>query len=159
MATAGIVAGSIVLSLTTSSIQHVRLSIEKNYAELNGKLALDGGYLEHTGHVPIALKVGNSTTDSTLPDLSLFTDLGRISFSGSQVTRATLNSIAELHALHDIDLSYTAIDDTALECLDRADYRTWLSLAGTRVTIEGINRVIRTLSVRSVGCGKFEYHR
>ncbi|MDX1925967.1 MAG: hypothetical protein SFV81_05590 [Pirellulaceae bacterium] len=141
MATLGIVAGSILLSLSISAIQQVRSSIARTYAELNGKLVKDGGYLEHVEHIPIALKVGNSTTDSTLPELSQFADLGRISLAGSPVTETTLKSITKLRSLHDIDLSYTGIDDSALDRLDGKSFLSRLALAGTRVTIEGINRV------------------
>ena len=153
VATLGIVAGSILLSLSISAIQQIRSSIARTYAELNGKLVKDGGYLEHVGHVPIALKVGNSATDSTLPDLSQLAELGKISFAGSQITEATLNSITKLGALRDIDLSYTAINDKALDCYDRKRYGCRLSLAGTQVTIEGINRVLERCRFNQLDVG------
>jgi Leucine-rich repeat (LRR) protein len=142
LATLGIIGGSIVLSFSISTLKQERLSLAKTYVELNTKLNVDGGYLEYAGHQPIALKVANSATDKTVPDLSQLTGLSKISFSGSRVTEATLKSIATLTSLTDIDLSFTQLDDSAVKLLDRGGRSARLSLAGTRVTIKGINSVI-----------------
>ncbi len=153
VATSGIVAGSILLSLSIFTIQQVRSSIARNFAALNGKLVKDGGYLEHTGHIPIALKVGNSPTDSALPHLSQLAELGKISLSGCPITEETLKSIAALRSLQEIDLSYTDIDDAALDGLDRRSYLSRLALAGTRVTIKGINQVRDRFSIFGLDIG------
>lgn len=142
VATAGIIVGSIVLSITISALQQGRQTLARAYAELNGKLAANGGYLEHVGHHPIALKVTNSQADQTLPPSNMLQGLQRISLSGQQVTEDSLKSIAKLKSLTDIDLSYTTFDDSSVKLLEFSGLAAKLSLAGSRVTAKGLDCLV-----------------
>jgi hypothetical protein len=142
IATAGIVACSIVLSITISALQQGRLALAKTYAELNGKLAVNGGYLEHVGHQPIALKVVNLQTDQPLPVPSMLQGLQRISLSGQPVNKSSLETISKLKSLTEIDLSYSTFDDSSVKLLELNGRVAKLSLAGSRVTAKGLGSLV-----------------
>jgi len=153
VAAAGIVLASIAITAGISYLKQERLRLAETFKSLNSSFLLDGGYVEHQGYKPFALRVPPTTDNSSL-DLSQFKNLSAISLSGTQLTESNLIAISKMNRLMDIDVSQTAFSNSSLKHLPRKLYLERLSLAGTQITTDGINEVMagrRRIAALDVG--------
>jgi len=141
VAAAGIVLASIAITSSISYLKQERLRLAETFKSLNASFLLHGGYVEHQGYKPVAMRVP-PTTDNSILDLSQFKDLSAISLAGTQLTESNLIAISKMNRLMDIDVSQTAFSDSSLKHFSRRLYIEKLSLAGTQITTDGINEVM-----------------
>ena len=152
IAAAGLVVGSIAISLCISYFTNERLKLTETYQRLNSTFLLEGGYVEHQGYKPVALRVPANMESSKL-DLSQFKGLGTITLAGTKLAESTLNEIGKMDSLMDIDVSQTALDDSDLMRLVRTTGFVRLSLAGTQVTVQGINHAMSSCRITTLDIG------
>jgi Leucine-rich repeat (LRR) protein len=141
IAAACIVAASIALTISVSYWKQVRLRQKEAVTELNTKYVLEGGHVVQEGDEVFAVQAPQNTDCSNLV-LSQFRGLTSISLVGAKISDALLSSISKKHALRYVDLSHASIDDSNIKHLFSRRVFTKLSLAGTQLTVKGINDAI-----------------
>ena len=142
IAAAFIVVASVAITVSVAHLKRERLRRVVSHTKLNSTIVHEGGYVEQEGFAAISLQLPSNSDCSNL-DLFQFRGLSRISLSGSQVTESVLRSIGKSTSLRFVDLSHTSIDDSNARHLnDRRFFLTKLSLAGTQLSVIGINEVI-----------------
>ncbi len=121
----------------------------ESHTKLNSTVVRQGGYVEQEGFEVISLQLPPNSDCSNL-DLNQFRGLSRISLSGIQVAESVLQSIGKSTSLRFVDLSHTSINDSDVKHLKgRRIVLSMLSLAGTQLSVQGINDII-------AGCPTFE---
>jgi len=141
IAAAFIVVASFAITLSVAHLKRERLRRVESHTKLNSTIVRQGGYVEQERFEVIALQLPQNSDCSNL-DLNQFRGLSRISLSGTQVTESVLRSIGKLTLLRFVDLSHTSIDDSKAKHLMGRRFLAKLSLAGTQLSVNGINDVI-----------------
>lgn len=153
IAAAVIILSSIALLAAISYFNSERLKLAETFGNLNSKFIRNGGYVRHQDHVPVSMRVPASSLDSTI-DLHQFRSLRSLSLSGNQLTESNLRAIHKMTSLTDLDISRTSFSDSAVEHLiQRRGYLEKLSLAGTKVTLTGVNKILSGRLVQLLDIG------
>ncbi len=147
IAAACIVVASIALTISVSYLKQERLRQVEALKKLNTNFVVEGGFVVWEGAEAFALQIPRNADCSTL-DLKQFRGLTSISLAGANVTESMLKSMSKKTALRYVDLSHTSIDDSNVKHFFSRRVLTKLSLAGTQLTIKGINEAI-------AGCPSF----
>ena len=150
-----IILASISVLAYISHFNSERLKLAATFRNLNSQFLPEGGYVRHHAHTPVSLRVPASALDSKV-DLLQFRGLQTLSLSGNQLTESNLRAIHKMTSLTDLDISHTSFSDSAVEHLLQRQRRTYLeklSLAGTKVTITGVNKILsgRLIQLLDIG--------
>jgi Leucine-rich repeat (LRR) protein len=153
IAAAVIILSSIAIMASISHFNSERLKLAEIFGNLNSKFLLEGGYVRHQDHTPVSMRVPASALDSTI-DLHRFRGLRSLSLSGNQLTESSLSAIHKMTSLTDLDISHTSFSDSVVEHLiQRRGYLEKLSLAGTKVTLTGVNKILSGRLVQLLDIG------
>jgi len=153
IAAAFIILASIAIMASISHFNSERLKLAETFRNLNSQFLPDGGHVRHQDHIPVSMRVPVSSLDSKV-DLFQFRGLQMLSLSGNQLTESNLSAIHKMTGLTDLDISHTSFSDSAVEHLmQRRGYLEKLSLAGTKVTVTGVNTIISGRLVQLLDIG------
>ena len=155
IAAACIVAASIALTISVSYLKQERLRQDEAITKLNSNFVVEGGFVVREGYEVFALQAPQNADCSTL-DLRQYRGLTSLSLARSKISESTLKSISKKIALRYVDLSHTSIDDSNVKHLFSRRVLTKLSLAGTQLTVKGINEAISGCPTFALDIGELD---
>ena len=141
IAAACIVIASIALTISVSYLKQERLRQEERITKLNSNFVVEGGFVVREGDAAFALQVPPNV-DCSILDLRQLRSLTTISAAGAKITESMLKSMSKKMGLRYVDLSNTSIGDSSIKHLFSQRVLAKLSLAGTQLTVHGINEAI-----------------